>query len=491
MTSRSARRPLLAALLVACASASWPASAQTVAVGAAAKPFFTTLSDAEVATRVQTVIDRFKDQPEMVGLSIAVGRADKLLVDRAAGMANLEWNQPATVDSLFRIGSITKQFTAAGIMKLVERGQIGLDDPLSKHVPNFDTGGRIVTIRQLLNHSSGIVNYTALPGFVGKDDRLDRSTADLLALASGKPFTFEPGTGWSYSNTDYVLLTSILEKVSGKSYAALLQTEFFTPLGLSRTRTDSEADIIPQRAGGYGVRFDTGARRNAPFMSTANAGGAGMLLSTAGDLVRWQMALINGRAVTPPSFQQMIGSPADTTMPGISYGFGLMVDTLNGQRRISHSGGINGFNSTLTWLPESGLITAVISNSGPMPSGIVEDQIIAALTSDEAPPPPRTTAQPGGEAALRKLIADASAGTPDYATMSPQMQEASRAQLSRIQEMLKALGAVRAVTFERVTIEGLDIYRVDLEKGALLYTMALLPDGKIATVFFRAAPTAP
>ena len=396
--------------------------------------------------------------------------------------------EPARV---FRIGSITKQFTAAGIMKLVESGKIALDDPLAKYLPDFDTGGRTVTIRQLLHHTSGIPNYTAQPGFIGKDERLDPTTKDLLALVAGKPFSFEPGTSWSYSNTNYILLAAIIETLSGQPYGAFMQAQFFKPLALSHTRADSEAAIIPHRASGYGIRFDTGERRNAAIISTGNSGGAGVIASTAGDLVRWQIALINGRALTPASFQQMISAPAKTGIPDTSYGFGLIVDQSTGQRRVSHTGGINGFNSSLTWLPETGLITAVISNSEPMPSGIVEDQIIAALTSDELPPPPRSTPQPGAEAALRKLIGDMVAGTPDYATMSPQMVEATRAQLQRIQEILKAQGPLRSITFQSVTLDGLDSYRAEFEKGALIYTMALFPDGKIATLFFRAAPKAP
>lgn len=477
---------LCAALVLTGASA--PLSAQ------ATKPTqaqtFAKLSDAEIAKRVQAVIDRLKTRPEMVGLSVAVGRADHVVLDRGVGMADLEWNQAADASSIFRIGSLTKQFTAAAIMKLVEQGKIGLDDPLSKYLPDFDTGGRTVTIRQLLNHTSGIPNYTGQPGFLGRGDRLDFNAKELLQYVAGKPFAFEPGTSWAYSNTNYVLLGLIVEKLSGQPYGAFLQEQLFKPLALTHTRADSETAIIPHRAKGYGIRLDTNERRNAALMTTANAGGAGMLISTAGDLVRWEIGLINGRAVKPASFQQMIDAPAKTGTPDTSYGFGLMIDQAGGQRRISHTGGISGFNSTLTWLPDVGLITAVISNSEPMPSGIVEDQIIAALTSDTPPPPPRSTAQPGAEAALRKLIANTVAGTPDYTTMSPQMAEATRTQLPRIMEIVKPLGAIRAVTFQSVTLDGLDIYRVDFENGALIYTMTLYPDGKIATLFFRPAPKA-
>jgi D-alanyl-D-alanine carboxypeptidase len=449
---------------------------------------FSKLSDAEIAKRVQLVLDRLKTRPEMVGLSIGIGRSDHVIVDRGIGLADIEWNQLADADSAFRIGSLTKQFTAAAVMKLVERGQLALDDALSKYLPEFDSGGRILTIRQLLNHTSGIPNYTAQPGFMGKGDRLDFSEKDLLQYVAGKPFNFEPGTSWAYSNTNYLLLGLIVEKLSGRSYAEFMRDEFFQPLKMTHTRVDSESAIIPNRAKGYGRKLDTNERRNAMLMTTANSGGAGVLVSTAGDLIRWQIALITGRAVSPASFQQMIHETAKTGIPDTSYGFGLMIDQPEGQQRISHTGGINGFNSTLSWFPGMGLIIAVISNSEPMPSTVVEDQVIAALTSDKLPPPPRSTPQPGAEAALRKLIADEIAGTPDYSTMSPQMAEATRTQLAGIQEVLRPLGSIRSVTFQNVTLDGLDSYRVDFENGASIFTLTLYPDGKIATLFFRPAP---
>lgn len=451
---------------------------------------FAKLSDAEVTKRVQTVVDRLAKRPEFVGLSVAVGRADHVIVDQGFGMADLEWEQPAGPDSLFRIGSLTKQFTAAAIMKLVERKQLSLDDPLAKFVPDFDTGGRTITIRQLLNHSSGIPNYTAQPGFMGRADRLDLGNAELLQFVKDKPFGFEPGKGWAYSNSNYYLLGMIVETLGGRSYGDFLQQEFFKPLTLAHSRVDSESAVIRHRARGYGFNPDREERRNAALMATSSAGGAGAMLSTAGDLVRWQIALTGGRAVTAESFAQMISATADTGITDMRYGFGLIIDKMNGLRRVSHNGGINGFNSTLSWLPDVGLFTAVISNSEAMPSGIVEDQIIASLTSNDPPPAPRSTPQPGAEQALRKLIADEAAGTPDYAMMSPQMAEATRAQLPQIQKILGGLGVIRAVTFREVGLGGLDIYRVDFEKGALYFNLTLYPDGKIATLFFRAAPAA-
>jgi CubicO group peptidase (beta-lactamase class C family) len=205
---------------------------------------------------------------------------------------------------------VTKQFTAAAIMKLVEQGKIGLDDPLAKYVPDFDTGGRTVTIRQLLNHASGIPNYTNLE-FIKIAGKPDLTREDVLRLVSGKPFDFQPGTGWQYSNTNYFLLGLIVEKLSGQSYADFLQRTFFGPLGLKRTRYDSGTPV-PDSAQGYSFNPADGTLRKADPVNMVGPFAAGALASTAGDLLRWQIALTKGRAVSPASFQQMTSSTVKT-----------------------------------------------------------------------------------------------------------------------------------------------------------------------------------
>jgi hypothetical protein len=181
----------------------------------------------------------------------------------------------------------------------------------------------------------------------------------------------------------------------------------------------------------------------------------------------------------------MIDAPVKTGQGEGAYGFGLLIDQLDGLRRIWHTGGIQGFNSVLSWLPDIGLRTAVISNGEALPSDVVEEQIIAALTSDEPLPPLRDTPQPGAEAALRKLITSEAAGEPDYSIMSPPLAAAVRAQLPQIRPLFERLGPIRSITFERVDLGGIDSYRVDFANGAVICTIALLPDGRIALTNLR------
>ncbi|MEN7538693.1 serine hydrolase domain-containing protein [Aurantiacibacter flavus] len=445
------------------------------------------LNDADIERRVDAVVDEIATHPEFVGLSVAVARGDRIVLDRGYGIADLEWNAPVDASTTFRIGSNTKQFTAAAILKLAEQGKLGLDDPLSQYVPEFDTGGRVVTVRQMLNHTSGIPEYTIQPDFFPNLSRLDLTDAELLELVSGKPFDFEPGAEWRYSNTNYYLLGMIVAKASGRPYAAFLQEEFFTPLGLAHTRYGSESEIIPRRAQGYSFDPNTGSLSNDAAISMNVPGGGGGLVSSAGDLVRWQIALTNGRAISTASFEQMIGSPVETDQGDTSYGFGLQIGHRDGQRVIKHSGGINGFHSDLIWLPDTALRVAVISNSEAMPSAVVEERIIAALTN-EVPPVPRTTPLPETEPALRKFIADIVAGTPDYSTMLPLGAEATRSMLPMLQRIYADLGPLRSLEFTEVTLEGADAYRANFANAAVSYSVLLTEDGKIARMNFRPLP---
>jgi CubicO group peptidase (beta-lactamase class C family) len=473
---------LLAATVPAHAQVAAPAAAQTAPNPA---QVFARLSDAEIKARVEAAIAQVTARPEAVGLSVAVARGDKIIVERGAGFADLATRRRAGAVTEFRIGSVTKQFTAAAIMKLVEQGKIRLDDPLAKYLPDFDTGGRTVTIRQLLNHASGIPNYTAQPGFGAIAAKPDLTAQDVLKLVSGAPFDFEPGTGWRYSNTNYYLLGLIIEKVTGQPYGDFVQNRLFKPLGLTRTRYDSGDASVADRALGYAFDPATNARPLADPLSMTGPFSAGAIASTAGDLLRWQIALTGGRAVSAASFQQMSGSTVKIGQGDAAYGFGLMVDRIGGMRRIWHNGGINGFNSVLTWWPDLGLRTAVISNSEGLPSEAVEQMIVAALTSDKPLPPARTSPQPGSEAALRTQILGMASGAPDYAAMTPQMAEVVRGQVAALKPLFQELGPLKALIFTSVDLNGVDQYLAQFANGALLFSIALDSQGKIGGSWFR------
>ncbi len=274
---------------------------------------------------------------------------------------------------MFRIGSITKQFTAAAIMRLIEQGHVGLDDSMNKYLPDFPTRGHTVTIRHLLTHTSGIASYTSDESFM-RDRTANELTHDqVLAEFKDDPFDFAPGEKWAYNNSGYYLFGMIVEKVSGKSYAAYVQDEFFTRLGLTRSRYDSSSDVIKNRAQGY--RVIDGKVANDKPMAKSIPGGAGGLMCSAGDLVRWQMALVSGNVVSEESFAMMTTPVVLPDGKSTEYGFGLALQTYRDHASIGHDGGITGFNSMMKYLPAEKLHIAVISNSESAGSNALWDAI--------------------------------------------------------------------------------------------------------------------
>lgn len=330
-------------------------------------------TDAQLAEQVDAAAAKVLRQPQAAGLSIAVARSGKVVLAKGYGMADVEWSVPVTAETVFRIGSVTKQFTAAAIMRLVEAGKVSLDATVQTYLPDFPTKQWPVTIRHLLTHTSGIWSYTEDGAFMTRDAGLELTPVELIATFRDKPLEFEPGTRYNYSNSAYYLLGMVVEKVSGKPYGAFVQEEFFSPLGLTRTRYENNGAIIPGRAQGYS--FDNGVLGNDRPLGADVPGAAGSLLSTATDLVNWTTALTNGKVVSPESFIEMTTSATLKDGSATGYGLGLEVDMWEGRRRFAHGGGIFGFTSQLITLPDDEVTVAVLLNSEAMSPGKVADTV--------------------------------------------------------------------------------------------------------------------
>lgn len=318
-------------------------------------------TDAAIAAAADRLAAEAMSQTGAAGLTVAVARNGKVILSKGYGLAEVEHGVPADGDSLFRMGSITKQFTAAAIMRLVENGKLGLDDPITKCLPEYNTQGRQITIRHLLTHTSGIKSYTDLKQVMVDEPERKLTHQELIGMVEDEPLAFEPGTRFVYCNTGYYLLGMIIETVSGRDYCEYLREEFIEPLGLAHTRCDSNSEIIKGRAQGYAVagkelQNDRGFATSTPFA-------AGMLLASARDLVVWAEALAAGKVVSPESFKQMATAHALADGGPNDYGFGLVIDSLDGHARIYHGGGIFGFNAMLVHFPDDGLTIAAMSNS--------------------------------------------------------------------------------------------------------------------------------
>ena len=289
--------------------------------------------------------------------AVLVAKDGQILFDRAYGLANVEWQVPNTPETRFRIGSITKQFTAAAILLLEERGKLSIDDPVSKYVADTPAAWEPITLRQLLNHTSGIPAFTAWPDY----EILKRSPLELekgLMRLREQPLEFAPGEKYSYSNSGYLLLGHIIEKVTGQKYGTFVQEQILGPLGLKDTAPDSNTAIIPRRASGYVLA--KGQLQNAAYINMEVPHAAGALYSTTHDLLLWTQALMGGRLLSAASLEKM-------TTPGKGdYGFGLVVRTVADRKSIEHGGGIEGFNTQMNHYPESRVTVVVLANvNGP------------------------------------------------------------------------------------------------------------------------------
>lgn len=330
---------------------------------------------------------------QTAGFVIGVERSDGARLIKGYGFANLEHRTPVTGRTVFRVGSITKEFTAAAILLLAERGELSIDDSLAKYVPGFPRGDE-VTLRHLLHHTSGIHNYTALDGFLKSEARLAFTGEEMAKyIAGAEPlYDFAPGEGWSYSNSGYLLLGLIIEKVSQQPLAQALQLLLFDPLGLDDTRLDDLGEIVPNRAQGYEKAPDSDVGfKNAAFIAMEAAAGAGAIRSTAADLLDWHRALLGGKVLKPESLELMIqpgrlkdgrlasiaraASPGQSSRSPSDYGFGISIGQQNGRRTIGHGGAINGFNASLSTYPDEQITIVVLTNTLPAAGAVTSAMI--------------------------------------------------------------------------------------------------------------------
>ena len=299
------------------------------------------------------------------GAAVIITRGGRTVYAGGRGLADLDGGRPITPDTVFKYASITKQFTAAMILQLVQEGRISLDDPISRFFPDFPQPGASATVRQLLNHTSGIQNYTS-PGVMAEEKMKDPySTAGMIALFRDRPSPTPPGTAWAYNNSGYIMLGAIIEKVSRKRWYKVLEERITGPLGLSSIGYGADGRSRPAMARGYDNTEGTVTPAKPIHMSVPHAGGA--LVGTVRDLARWNQALHGGRVVSPQLYRAMTSPaalPEGRTHP---YGFGLSLGEIRDRRTVGHGGGIFGFWNYSVYLPSEDLFVAVLSNHAKNP----------------------------------------------------------------------------------------------------------------------------
>jgi D-alanyl-D-alanine carboxypeptidase len=324
-------------------------------------------------------------QATQPGGAVIVVKDGRTIYRDAVGMASLELGVPLQADSVFRIGSVTKQFTSASVMMLVEQKKLALDDDITKFFPDYPTGGRRITVEHLLTHTSGIRSYTSLPGWRGAWGK-DFTTTELIDLFKNEPMDFEPGEKYLYNNSAYFLLGALIEKVSGVPYAEFVSKNIFEPLGMTRSRYGDTGPVLPGRAQGYAR--DASRFVNAPYLSMTQPGAAGALVSTVDDLATWDTAVSAGRLITPASWQRIFTPYRLNNGRSTGYGFGWQIGTFDGHAVHEHGGGIHGFSAYVVRLPEDHVYVAVLANSSNADTGGLARKLAALAAGKPLVDPP-------------------------------------------------------------------------------------------------------
>jgi len=303
------------------------------------------------------VRDKMRQHP-IPGLALEIIQHGKPAKIAAYGVANLEWHTAVTPETVFEIGSVTKQFTAAGILLLAQEGKLSVDDKISRYLKDTPETWTNITLRHLLTHTSGLKNYTGLDGF-----ELTRhlTQAQFIRRMSSEPLDFAPGAKWSYSNTGFSLLGYVIENVSGQGYWPFMQERIFGPLGMSSTTNRDPRRIITGRASGYETDH-AGHYVNRDYDLT-DIFSAGAIVSTVGDLAKWNTSLDEHTLLTAATEREMWTPVQLNNGTTHAYGFGWFLEPLQGRQTIGHSGSTSGFSASIQRFPKDGLAVIVLTNS--------------------------------------------------------------------------------------------------------------------------------
>jgi len=325
-----------------------------------------------VADPIDDLIKDEMQKHQIAGLALFVAKDGKPVKTNGYGVANLEWNVPVTGETVFEIGSITKQFTAACILLLAEDGKLSLDDKISQHLKNTPAGWSNITVRHLLTHTSGIQNYTTVDGF---ELRQHLTQEQFIQKIGAFPLGFQPGDSWKYCNSGYNLLGFIIENVSGKSYWDFIRERIFQPLQMTKTTSRTPGIVVPHRASGYEMDHHVPINRDYDLTDLFSAGA---IISTVVDMEKWDAALNDGKLLKESSKEQW-WTPVKLNSGKIqNYGFGWFLDPLNGHKDIGHGGATSGFSATIQRFPDDQLNIIILCNAD-------ETGVATALAKKVAP----------------------------------------------------------------------------------------------------------
>lgn len=309
------------------------------------------------------------------GGTALVSQNGKVIYRKAFGKANLELDVDMKSEHIFRIGSITKQFTACAILRLAEQGKLSLDDEITKFIPDYPTHDHKITVEHLLTHTSGIKSYTSMEKFFSEMGRKDMKPMEIIDFFKNEEMDFAPDEKWSYNNSGYILLGYIIEHVSGKTYEDYVESEFFAPLDMKSSYYDNNSEVVAGRVAGY-TPSENGVK-NADYLSMTLPYAAGSLMSNVDDLQKWYEAVFAGKVINPESMAKAHAGYKLNDGEDTGYGYGWGIGNIQGSRMITHGGGINGFLTASLYLPSEKIFVAIFSNCNCHAPGVAANKIAA------------------------------------------------------------------------------------------------------------------
>lgn len=446
------------------------------------------------ADGVDAYIEKQLKAHNIPGLSLAVVRDGKIEKAKGYGLADVELNVPATEETAYQWASVTKQFTAAAVLLLVQDGKLSLDDLVSRHYEKSPSAWSNITVRHLLTHTAGIKSYTDLPDFF-KTIRKDYTPDELIGLVSDRALDFDPGEKWRYNNTAYYLLGLIIERASGQTYGDFLAERIFKPLQMDTARLNHQFEIIPNRATGYDNRSNRWMR--SEFVSPTQPYSAGALIGTVLDLAKWDAALYTDKLLPASVREEMWRAVKLQDGKTFPYGYGWQLGELRGHPYVGHGGGIHGFSTFILRLVKDKLTVIVLANSSANPERIargVADTYVPGLSITSVSP--QTDPDPELSQKLKECLMEM-AEKKDCPMLTPEFRRSfsnSRRRFAALQKDLKELKSFTFIISEEpseeqkaqaqrqdIPVAKLCSYKViGADNEPRYYVLALTPENKIA-----------
>jgi D-alanyl-D-alanine carboxypeptidase len=414
-------------------------------------------------------------------ISVAVVEKGHVVYSKGFGLANLEQDVEANASTVYRIGSITKQFTATMIMQLVQEGKLSIDDSIEKVLPEMPKAWSKVTVKNLLNHTSGIKSYTELKGMMEKDAMQPTTPLGIIKKVENEPMDFEPGTKWHYNNTGYELLGILIEKLDKRTFAESLKTRILSPLGMNHTYFVSERSIVRYRAQGYS--FGKNGYEHAQYLNMDWPYAAGSIESTVLDLAKWDEALY-GEKILPKDLLAKMWEPtvlADGTIQ--NYGFGWGTDKFNGQLLVEHGGGIHGFTTQIRRVPSKGMTVIILTNTdGPSNPAAIANEVMGLMDPSLKVSEPKIEVDknPSATKEAQAVLQSVLDGKFDRSNLTPEFGKVLTPELLiEAKTSLNSLGPVTKFEFLReAKINGLTSRMYNVRFASIELKLAIATDSK-------------